>query len=331
MRRKILGVLVCMLLIATAVPAVTSVKNSTISTMGSTTQQTNMAEEWTEIQKLLASDGAEFENFGFSVSVDGDTAVIGARYDDISRGSAYVFTRSGTTWTQQAKLLASDGAAYDHFGCSVSVDGDTALVGAYGGDQGNDSGSAYVFTRSGTTWTQQAKLLAADGEEYDFFGYSVALDGDTAVIGAPADDDMGWDSGSAYIFTREGGNQSPNTPTITGPASGKIKVAIDYNFTTIDPEGNQVSYFIEWGDGTDSGWIGPYASGDVVTKSHTWTKKGDYVIKAKAKDSNGAESGWGELSVNMPCSSNLPFMQLWERLFERFPHAFPVLRHLMGY
>ena len=102
------------------------------------------------------------------------------------QGSAYVFTRSGTTWTQQAKLTASDGAADDYFGYSVALSGDTALVGAYWDDVGAnyDQGSAYVFTRSGTTWTQQAKLTASDGAAGDHFGHSVALSGDTALVGA---------------------------------------------------------------------------------------------------------------------------------------------------
>ena len=144
-------------------------------------------------------------------------------------------------------------------------------------------------------------------------------------------DDYGLSTeGPIWEFTTKA-NTPPNAPTITGPANGKIKVAIAYNFTTTDPDSNDVSYYIDWGDETNSGWIGPYTSGDEITQSHTWTKKGDYTIKAKAKDSFGNESDWGELSVTMPYSYNLPFMQLWERLFERFPYAFPILRHLLGY
>jgi len=156
---------------------------------------------WTQQAKLIATDGAEYDYFGVSVSVDGDTAIIGTLGN-----SAYMFTRSGGTWTQQAKLNATDGAAGDRFGVSVSVDGDTAVIGAYfDDDKGLDSGSAYVFTRSGTTWTQQAKLNATDGAAGDYFGRSVSVDGDTAVIGAYHDDDAGSISGSAYVFTRSGG------------------------------------------------------------------------------------------------------------------------------
>ena len=105
----------------------------------------------------------------YSVAIAGDTIVVGASDDDndngTNSGSAYVFTRTGTTWTEQAKLTASDGAAVDYFGRSVAIAGDTIVVGAYlmMTDNGTSSGSAYVFTRTGTTWTEQAKLTASDG------------------------------------------------------------------------------------------------------------------------------------------------------------------------
>jgi hypothetical protein len=161
--------------------------------------------------KLTAADGATNDLFGISVSVSGDTAVVGAYFDDVAgldSGSAYVFTRSSGGWMQQAKLTAADAAASDSFGVSVSVSGDTAVVGAHRDDDagGNpDSGSAYVFTRSGGVWTQQAKLTAADAAFFDLFGISVSVSGDTAVVGALGDDDAGTDSGSAYVFTRSGG------------------------------------------------------------------------------------------------------------------------------
>jgi len=158
--------------------------------------------------KLTASDAAGEDFFGCSVSVSGDTAVVGSSFDDdggTDSGSAYVFTRSGSTWTQQAKLTASDAAVEDRFGDSVSVSGDTAVVGAWKDDDGGESsGSAYVFTRSGSTWTEQAKLTASDAAVEDLFGRSVSVSGDTAVVGSSFDDDAGESSGSAYVFTRSG-------------------------------------------------------------------------------------------------------------------------------
>jgi len=163
---------------------------------------------WTEQAKLLASDGAAGDYFGRSVSIDGDSVIVGAYWDDDNgdeSGSAYIFTRSGTAWTEQAKLLASDGAADDRFGVSVSIDGDYAIVGAHwDDDNGEWSGSAYVFKRDGTVWTEQAKLLASDGAASDNFGVSVSISGDYAIIGALWNEDNGVDSGSAYVFKRDG-------------------------------------------------------------------------------------------------------------------------------
>ena len=111
---------------------------------------------WAQQQKLVASDGAADDNFGASVSVSGDTAVIGSERKNSNRGAAYVFVRSGGVWTQQQELTASDGAADDYFGGSVSLSGDTAVIGAVGKNSGQ--GAAYMFVRSGGVWTQQQKL-----------------------------------------------------------------------------------------------------------------------------------------------------------------------------
>ncbi len=148
----------------------------------------------TQQQKLEASDAAANDAFGFSVSVSGDTAIVGAHIDDTTggsnAGSAYVFVRSGTTWTQQQKLEADDDAANDLFGTSVSISEDTAIVGAILNDTtagGSAAGSAYVFVRGGTTWTQQQKLEANDAASGDQFGISVSISRDMAIVGAHQD------------------------------------------------------------------------------------------------------------------------------------------------
>jgi hypothetical protein len=165
---------------------------------------TNTGDVWTEQAKLLPADGATDDKFGGSVGLEGDTAFVGAYGDDDngpSSGAVYVFTRTGSEWTEQAKLHASDGEESDIFGSSLALDGHTAVISALGDDaNGWYTGSAYVFTHAGGVWTEQAKLLASDGEEADFFGASVALDGDTTIIGARFDDDNGSYSGSAYVF-----------------------------------------------------------------------------------------------------------------------------------
>ncbi len=167
---------------------------------------------WTEQTKLTASDGAANDAFGVDLEISGNTVIIGASLDDVGtntdQGSAYIFVRSGAVWTQQAKLTASDGVTVDNFGRDVAISGDTALVGAYFADVGTvvGAGSAYVFNRSGTTWTQQQKLTASDGGASDFFGISVAINGDTIIIGASQDDvGANVNQGSAYFFTRING------------------------------------------------------------------------------------------------------------------------------
>ena len=168
---------------------------------------------WVEEVKLLASDGADGDNFGMSVSIsgDGNTAIVGAHGDDNYRGSAYIYTRTDDGWTEEVKLLASDGVGFDNFGRSVSIssDGNTAIVGARLDYNENDdnAGSAYIYTRTDDGWTEEAKLLASDGTVNDQFGYSVFIsgDGNTVIVGAIGDDnEKGTNAGSAYIYTRSG-------------------------------------------------------------------------------------------------------------------------------
>ena len=159
---------------------------------------------WGEAAKLTASDGAEFAKFGTSVSISGDTLIVGAPGDD--SGSAYVFERDAGgsgNWGEVAKLTASDGASGESFGWSVSISGDTVVIGAY---HDYPDGSAYLFEEPETGWpesmTETAKLTASDGVEYGAFGYSVAISGDAVIVGAPADDSNGENSGSAYLFEK---------------------------------------------------------------------------------------------------------------------------------
>jgi hypothetical protein len=195
---------------------------------------------WVQQQKLVATDGAALDQFGISVALDGDTALIGADQanvgDNTNQGAAYVFRRSGTSWSQEQKLLATDSAAFDGFGRSVALDGETALVGAYQADVGGNSnqGAAYVFTRSGTSWSQQWKLVAADGAAGDWFGRAVALDGETALVGAHLATVGGntW-QGAAYVFTRSGTNWSQQQKLVAADGAGSdffgISVALDGN------------------------------------------------------------------------------------------------------
>lgn len=165
---------------------------------------------WTQQAILTAADGAPADEFGDSVAVSGDTVVVGAAYHDgaaNNAGAAYVFTRSGAAWSQQAKLVAPSGAVDDLFGYSVGLDADTAVVGAFARDVGTveNAGAAFVFTRTAGTWTLQQQLVALDPSDWDLLGYSVDISGDTIAAGAYLDDTKGDAAGSAHVFIRSAG------------------------------------------------------------------------------------------------------------------------------
>jgi hypothetical protein len=168
--------------------------------------------------KLTAADGAAYDWFGYAVSISGDTLVVGAQQATVghnwNQGAAYVFTCNqggADAWGQVTKLTASDGAADDGFGYSVSVSGDTLVIGARGAAVGGHGaqGAAYVFYRNqggADAWGQMAKLSATDGTPLDYFGWFVSISGDTAIIGAPyADVDGHAAQGAAYVFSRHQG------------------------------------------------------------------------------------------------------------------------------
>ncbi len=167
---------------------------------------------WVQEQRLAASDAAQDDWFAYSVSLSGDRAIVGADGDDCpvgyNCGSAYVYRHDGAVWVQEQKLTASDAAAYDHFGRSVFLSGDRAIVGAYEDDCAAGTpacGSAYVYHYVGTTWVQEQKLTASDAEWRDHFGISVSLSADTAIVGASWDNcPAGILCGSAYVYRYNG-------------------------------------------------------------------------------------------------------------------------------
>jgi len=160
-----------------------------------------------ETAKLQPADAAIHDSFGVAVALDGDTLVVGAYGHDLPAGqdcgAAYVYRHDGAGWAFEAKLVPADLQPGDRLGLSVALSGDTALVGAY--RSGNDRGAAYVFTRSGSTWSEQFKLTASDGIEGDHFGYKVEIVGDIALVGAPFRDlGMANRAGRIYCFERIG-------------------------------------------------------------------------------------------------------------------------------
>ena len=122
-------------------------------------------------------------------------------------------------------------------------------------------------------------------------------------------------------------NNPPITPTIAGPSNGKIGETYTYTFSTTDPDDDEITYYVNWGDDTNSGWIGPYSSGEQLNLSHCWDEKGTYSIRVKAKDVFDAESDWTTLEVSMP--KNKPINTLFLNILENHPHMFPILRYWM--
>ncbi len=182
---------------------------------------------WSLQQKIVGNDSVADDNFGWSVAISGETIVVGAfDLNEADQGSAYVFVRGGSIWNQQQKLTASGGSITDQFGISVSIDGDTVVVGSPG-DQAS-RGAAYVYARSGTSWTQQQKLIASDAAAGDDLGWSAAINGETVLVGAPSDDGS---RGGAYVFIRNGAiwTQQSKVTASDGAASDRFGYSVAVN------------------------------------------------------------------------------------------------------
>ena len=180
---------------------------------------------WVEEARLEAPDAVEGSRFGTSVAISGGRIIVGAPGRDADEvqgaGAAYLFEGEGNRWRLQAQLTVGDAAPGDHFGSSVALDGDRALIGAYLANHsaGDDAGAAYVYERFGTKWYQQARLASPKAAAQDLFGWSVALAGDVAVVGAYLADYAGYeDRGGAYIFQRDGTAWYPVTLLTTAEA-----------------------------------------------------------------------------------------------------------------
>jgi outer membrane protein assembly factor BamB len=190
---------------------------------------------------------------------------------------------------------------------------------------GSTDGYLYALNPNGTLrW----RFDAGDSIES-----SVAIGADGTIYIAGQFDPSGGNSSYTNLYALQiVDSQPPSTPTIDGPPSGRTGRTYEYTVMSTDPDGDDISYYVDWGDGTNTDWLGSYNSGQEQTVSHTWETDGTYTIQVKAKDSNGVESGWGTLSVTMPMSSIIhdsPFLKLLEQFFDKHPFAFPILRYLL--
>lgn len=168
----------------------------------------NTGAGWVQERRLISTEAIANDHFGASVAIFGDRAAIGApggaSGSRLQTGAVYIYRRTSLGWwEQEARLVAHDGEARDHFGFSVALDGTTVIVGAHGDDdRGTRAGAAYIFEHTDAGWRLGQKLAARDGRGHDFFGQSVAVHGDYALVGAYGVDSRGRDVGAAYIFER---------------------------------------------------------------------------------------------------------------------------------
>ena len=242
---------------------------------------------WSQEEKLTADDAAPGDvigaRFGGSVSLDGERALIGAYADELVGGSAYVFTLDGTAWSQQAKLTASDAAAFDEFGSSVSLSGERALIGARNHpDTGPGSsagpGAAYVFAFDGAAWSQQAKLTAADGANLDEFGESVSLSGERALIGASQDNGA---TGAAYMFVFDGASWSQQAKLTASDADEEDRFGF-----SVSLDGDRALVGARWeGDAGGSGLFSSGAAYLFAFEGAGWSQQ----AKLKANDASAGD------------------------------------------
>jgi len=241
---------------------------------------------WIQQAKLNSTDGVIGETFGTSVCINGDYAVIGnpnARVVYASQGAAYIFTRSGIGWAQQAKLTYVGGQFNDFFGYSVSISGDYVIIGApYFDWFFTNQGAAFIFLRTGTTWAHQVRINANDGAAEDYFGVSINIEGDYAIIGAPNDDGTYTDQGAAYIYLRNGTTWNQQQK-LTAPDP-----QLNANY------GNSVNVsggYAVIGSIYESGGINPYHSREGA--AYIYRRTGTYwdIIRV-AKDGSGQTLGF---------------------------------------
>jgi hypothetical protein len=265
--------------------------------------------KWFQETRINASDLQDSDYFGQSVSISGNYAIVGAYQEDTkgsNSGAAYIFKRENHSWNQLTKLMACDGAADDQFAYSVHISGNYAIVGSkYDDDYGTNSGSAYIFINTNDVWIQAAKINAMDGSQDDYFGYSVHLSGNYAIVGSPYDDTNGLNSGSAHIFERTGTNWihiktlMANDRAAQDFFGNQVSISNDYALVSAyqddDYGSNSGSVYVFKKTGSD--WvqwdkISPSdATGNERFGSSIDISDGQAVIGAYGTDDNGDNSG----------------------------------------
>ncbi len=274
-------------------------------------------DHWMRVSPCVADDGTIYvvslDNHLHAVNPDGTLKW----KTNVGAGTSPTIGQNGTIYAGYSKLHAinpTDGSVKWTFNAGGDICGGTPC--------NSVDGTIYFGTHIGDTGNGKLIAVNPDGTEKWRRGIG-------AVESAPAIAEdgtvyIGSNAGYLYAFGKGDINHSPDKPSITGPTSGAAGTEYEYIFVTTDLDGDDVSYFIEWGDGTSSDWLGSYSSGEEITASHTWSEQVMYTIRAKAKDIFDAESSWATLSVSMPKNKVLT-----NSLFLRFLERFPILQKLL--
>ncbi len=229
------GIIICYIFPLTAYPQFIDAGFSSVGGVSTSSPEMGILQSLQDRQirmeaKLLGSSTSNTASFGYDVDISGDTAVVGAWYDDIgtkkAQGSVFVYVRRSGFWVEQAKLVSAEGVAREHFGQRVAIDGDTIVVGVPAASKGKDlpgrfTGSAYVFTRTGDHWGEQVKLIPSDSNQAAAFGSSVDITGDTIIIGSMGNDNFPDDRipqahGAAFVFVRSSGSWAERQKLVSG-------------------------------------------------------------------------------------------------------------------
>jgi len=252
--------------------------------------------------------------------------------DEIGIYSVVITNETGAITSDLAQLILNTAPAAGNDGCAITVNMQAALrvakLLANDSDPNNDP-IFYLFdwgdgSTSGWLGPFTSGSTGVGTHTWDELGtYSVKVKA-RDIWGAASS----WSDPLVVTITD---NNLPSIPEITGPAEGKPGKPYLFNFVSEDLDEHTIYYYVDWGDNTTTEWVGPYVSGMQIHLTHTWDTKGTYAVKAKARDSMGAESDWGTFSVVMPMDYRFSFSAFLQHLLELFPRGFPILRHLMGF
>jgi len=267
----------------------------------------------------LNPNGTEKWRFGGSYSGSNSVSIANDGTIYICGKAIYALNPNGSLkWTFD---LGSNKYA-GHSSAAISADG-TIYIGTYfSPGSSNDGGEIVAVNPDGTE--KWRKWIADDSVQSS---PCIGSDG-TVYVGSASTTYAGSTYGYLHAFG-EWDPTAPEAPSINGETQGHYGESYDYTFVSNDPENQDIRYYIDWGDGSYKDWIGPYSSGQEITVSHTWDEENTYTIRAKAKDTLDVESPWSTLEVTMPINQQSYSFPLLQRLLERFPNAFPILRYLI--